>query len=167
MFRKSGLRCRASLRARDAQRLHLRSRASYPYSPCRLRRVGVSGGLRARLTKCAVRGPFRTGIESGVPSAVCRSDVGVASARRQGFQGLSPIRILARDLLQRDYVEVMPAAGPYPCHQRVLADDRPARLDQRHQDIECTAAELNRLSVSNHFAAMRQHPEPPEPNARW
>jgi hypothetical protein len=57
-------------------------------------------------------------------------------------------------------------AGPYPRHQRVLADDRPARLDQRHQYIKGAPAELNRLSVSYHFAAMRQHPEPPEPDAR-
>ena len=36
----------------------------------------------SRLTKCAVPGPFRTGIESGVPRAVCRSDIGAASAHR-------------------------------------------------------------------------------------
>ena len=38
--------------------------------------------VMSRLTKCAVPGPFRTGIESGVPRAVCRSDIGAASAHR-------------------------------------------------------------------------------------
>jgi hypothetical protein len=38
--------------------------------------------VMSRLTKCAAPGPFQTGVESGVPSAVCRSDVGAASARR-------------------------------------------------------------------------------------
>jgi hypothetical protein len=52
---------------------------------------------------------------------------------------------------------------PYPPHQRVLGDCRSACLDQCHRYIECAAADLNRLSVSNHFAAMRKHPEPPEP----
>lgn len=56
--------------------------------------------------------------------------------------------------------------GPYARHDRVFGDHRPARLDQCHQDIECADAELNRLAVSNYFAAMRQHPEPPELYAR-
>ena len=38
--------------------------------------------VMSRLTKCAVPRPFRTGIESGVPRAVCRSDIGAASAYR-------------------------------------------------------------------------------------
>ena len=38
--------------------------------------------VMSRLTKCAVPGPFRAGIESGVPRTVCRSDIGAASAYR-------------------------------------------------------------------------------------
>jgi hypothetical protein len=52
------------------------------------------------------------------------------------------------------------AVGPYPAHQRVLGDYHPACLDERHQDVECAAAELNRLTVSNDFAAIRNRPNP-------
>ena len=57
-------------------------------------------------------------------------------------------------------------AGPYPCHQRVLADDGAACLDQRQQDIKRAPAQLSRLAVDEELAAMRQNPEPPEPDAR-
>src|SRR5580693_8320439 len=38
--------------------------------------------VMSRLTICAAPGLFQTGIEAGVPSPVCPSDVGASSARR-------------------------------------------------------------------------------------
>jgi hypothetical protein len=54
---------------------------------------------------------------------------------------------------------------PHPRHQRVLADDLSARLDQRRQHVEGAPAELDRLAVSKQLAAMRQHPEMSERDA--
>jgi hypothetical protein len=56
--------------------------------------------------------------------------------------------------------------GPHARHQRVLADDLAARLDQRHQHIEGAPAELDRLAVSDELAAVRHHPETPERDTR-
>ena len=53
-------------------------------------------------------------------------------------------------------------------HQRVFADDGATRLDQRHQHVEGTAAQLQRLAVGKQLPAMRQHLETTEGQAcRW
>jgi hypothetical protein len=51
-------------------------------------------------------------------------------------------------------------------HQRVLADNLSARLDQRHQHVESASAELDRPAVGKQLAAMWQHPETSESDAR-
>jgi hypothetical protein len=58
--------------------------------------------------------------------------------------------------------------GPYARHQRIFADHRSARLDQRHRTLKIkgTPAELDRLAVSKQLAAMRQHPETTQRHAR-
>jgi hypothetical protein len=56
--------------------------------------------------------------------------------------------------------------GPHARHQRVLGDDGSARLDQRHQHVEGAPAELDRPAVGEQLAAMRQHPETAERDAR-
>jgi len=49
-------------------------------------------------------------------------------------------------------------ASPDAAHQLVLADDRPRRLDQRHQQIESASAEFDRPAIREKFAAMRHDP---------
>jgi hypothetical protein len=39
------------------------------------------------------------------------------------------------------------SVGPDAGHQRVLVDDGAARIDQRHQQVEGAAAELDRLAI--------------------
>ena len=48
---------------------------------------------------------------------------------------------------------------PDALHQRVFADDSPLRLDKRHQHIEGAPAEMDRPTVGEELAAMRQDPE--------
>jgi hypothetical protein len=57
-------------------------------------------------------------------------------------------------------------ARPHAGHQRVFADDGSARLDQRHQNIEGAAAELDRSAVSKQLAVFRQHSETTERHAQ-
>jgi hypothetical protein len=45
-------------------------------------------------------------------------------------------------------------------------DDRAACLDQRHQHIEGAPAKLDRLALGEDLAAVRQHPETSERDAR-
>jgi hypothetical protein len=54
------------------------------------------------------------------------------------------------------------AVGPDPAHQRVLAEDSPASLDQRHENIKGTPADPDRSAVEQKLAAMRQNPEAAE-----
>jgi len=51
-------------------------------------------------------------------------------------------------------------------HQRAFADDGSARLNERHQHVEGTAAKLDRPAVDEELAAMRQHPEAIKRDAR-
>src|SRR5215471_14019728 len=57
-------------------------------------------------------------------------------------------------------------AWPDPAHQLVFADDGPVGLDQHDENIESTPAEFHRLTVGEHFAALRQDPETTEFEAR-
>jgi hypothetical protein len=54
------------------------------------------------------------------------------------------------------------SARPDPTHQFVFADDGAVGLDQRHEHIEGTSAELERLAIGENFAVPRQDPEPAE-----
>jgi hypothetical protein len=57
-------------------------------------------------------------------------------------------------------------ARPDAADQLVFADDGPVGLDQHHEHIESTPAELYRPAVGENFAALRQDPETTELEAR-
>jgi hypothetical protein len=57
-------------------------------------------------------------------------------------------------------------ARPHARHQRVLADDGSAALDQRHQHVERAPAELDRPAVGEQLAAVRQQLEATERDTR-
>jgi hypothetical protein len=52
---------------------------------------------------------------------------------------------------------------PHARHQRILAEDSSARLDQH---VESAPAEVDRPAVGEELAAMRQHPQTTERDAR-
>jgi hypothetical protein len=79
---------------------------------------------------------------------------------------------LRESLAQRLYLGVQVAvlddpARPDPAHQLVFADDGAICLNQCHEHIESTPAELHRPAVGEHFATLRQDPETAELEARW
>ena len=121
---------------------------------------------RKRSRRCLARTEAGALIVPVRPSLYLTNELVAASRDRADQIAVRPQGGSQRRDMGLQVVFLYDPAGPYPPHQRVLGDYGTTRLDQRHQDIECRAAELNRLAVSNHFAAMRQHPEPPEPNAR-
>jgi hypothetical protein len=51
---------------------------------------------------------------------------------------------------------------PDTLDQRLLADNSPARFDQRDQDIERAPAELEQPAIGEQLAAIQQDPETPE-----
>jgi hypothetical protein len=64
-----------------------------------------------------------------------------------------------RSDLARQPVLVDNPALPDAAQELVLADDRPRRLDQRHQHIESPSAKPYRPAVGEQLAAMRQDTE--------
>ena len=53
-------------------------------------------------------------------------------------------------------------SGQTPRHQLILAEGGATGLDQRHQNVERAAADLDPPAVDEQFAAMRQRLEAPE-----
>jgi hypothetical protein len=56
--------------------------------------------------------------------------------------------------------------GPHAVHQLVPADDSSAPFEQCYQHVESAPTELERLAVGEELAAMWQHPETTECDAR-
>jgi hypothetical protein len=63
-------------------------------------------------------------------------------------------------------IRVDDPARPDAADQLVFADDGPVGLDQHHDDIESTPAELHRPAVGENFATLRQDPKTTELEAR-
>ena len=54
------------------------------------------------------------------------------------------------------------AVGPDPTHELVLAEDRPAPVDQDQEGVERASAELDGTTIDEELAAVRNDPEAAE-----
>jgi hypothetical protein len=103
----------------------------------------------------------------------CLKASNVAAPRRSAFDRTRTIRTTSfrrsgglrpnggaqhRNLDPQD-VLLNDAARPDESHQRVSVDHGSRRLEERHQDVERSSPELDRLAVSEKLASMRQHLE--------
>jgi hypothetical protein len=82
----------------------------------------------------------------------------IASGHRTDPDAIAPSRAQRRNLPLQIVLLLHDPIGPHSRRQRIFGR---ARLDQRHKHVEGTTAELDRPTVGEQFAVVRQQQERP------